>query len=103
MLVALSIGLLWSSADSLAQDATPAADAPAPGEGVSFTPIGVAVGVTVPNPAILLAVRVQIDAGATAPLVAGNDSSGLCMVEAGECTVQIDAAWSVTCWASAGG
>jgi uncharacterized cupin superfamily protein len=52
---------------------------------------------------MLLAVRVQMEAGATAPLVAGNASSGLFMVEAGEFTVQIDAAWSVTRSASAGG
>jgi uncharacterized cupin superfamily protein len=102
-LVALSIALLGVSAHSLAQDATPSAEAPVPGEGVSFTPIGAADGVIVPSPAMLLAVRVQMEAGATAPLVAGNASSGLFMVEAGEFTVQIDAAWSVTRSASAGG
>jgi uncharacterized cupin superfamily protein len=102
-LVALTSGLLGASAQSLAQDATPAAETPMPGEGVSFAPIGAADGVTVPNPAMLLAVRVQMDAGATAPLVAGNASSGLLMVEAGEFTVQIDADWSVTRSASAGG
>ena len=103
LLVALFAGLLGSSPYGQAQDATPAADSPAPGEGVSFTPIGAADGVTVPNPAMLLAVRVQMDGGATAPLVAGKASSGLFMVEAGEFTVQIDAAWSVTRSASAGG
>lgn len=103
LLVALTIGLVGVSPHALAQDATPAAEAPAPGEGVSFTPIGAADGVSVPNPAMLLAVRVQMDAGATAPLVAGNASSGLFMVEAGEFTVQIDAPGSVTRSASAGG
>lgn len=103
LLVPLTIGLVGVSTHALAQDATPAAEAPAPGEGIRFTPIGMADGVTVPNPAMLLAVRVQMDAGATAPLVAGNAASGLFMVEAGEFTVQIDAAWSVTRSASAGG
>ncbi len=102
-LVALTIGLLGTSAHSPAQDATPAAEAPAPGDGFSFTPIGAADGVTVPSPALLPAVRGQMDAGATAPLVAGNASSGLFMVEAGEFRVQIDAAWRVTRSASAGG
>lgn len=103
LLIALAIGFVGVSGHSEAQEATPAAESPAPGEGVSFTPIGAADGVTVPSPAMLLAIRVQMDAGAMAPLMAGNASSGLFMVEAGEFTVQIDAPWSVTRSASAGG
>lgn len=66
-------------------------------------PIGVADGVKVPNPAMLLAIRVQMEAGSTAPLVSGDASSGLFMVEAGAFTVQIDAPWSLARSANAGG
>jgi quercetin dioxygenase-like cupin family protein len=103
LLVALTVGTISIHGHVEAQDATPATEASAPGDGVRFMPIGGADGVTVPNPAMLLAVRVQMEPGATAPLVAGNASSGLFMVEAGAFTVQIDAPWSLTRSASAGG
>jgi uncharacterized cupin superfamily protein len=99
----LTAWTIWASIHAQAQDATPATEAPVLGEGVSFMPIGGADGVTVPNPAMFLAVRVQIEPGAAAPLVAGNASSGLFMVEAGTFVVQVDAPWSLTRSASAGG
>lgn len=52
---------------------------------------------------MLLAVRVPIGASAVTPLAPGNAFSGLCTMEAGEITVQIDAGWSVTRSASAEG
>jgi uncharacterized cupin superfamily protein len=103
LLAALTIGAIGATVHASAQDATPPSEATAPGDGVSFMPIGGADGVTVPSPAMFLAVRVQMEAGATAPLVAGNASSGLFMVEAGTFMVQIDAPWNVTRSASAGG
>lgn len=103
LLAALSICAVSATPHTSAQDATPPAEATAPGEGVSFMAIGGVDGVTVPNPAMLLAIRVQMDPGATAPLVSGNPSAGLFMVEAGVFTVQIDGTWNVTRSASAGG
>ncbi len=103
ILIALAIGMIVANVHVLAQDAAPDTEATAPGDGVRFTPVGGADGVTVPNPAMLLAVRVQIEPGAAAPLVAGNAASGLFMVEAGAFTAQIDAPWSLTRSASAGG
>ena len=99
----LTIGAVGATLHTSAQDATPPSEATAPGEGVSFMPIGGVDGVTVPNPGMLLAIRVQMEPGATAPLVAGNPSTGLFMVEAGVFTVQIDGSWNVTRSASAGG
>ena len=103
LLAALTIGAVSTNVHVLAQDATPATEVAIPGDGVSFMPIGGADGVMVPSPAMLLAVRVQMEPDATAPLVAGNASSGLFMVEAGAFMVQIDAPWSLTRSASAGG
>jgi uncharacterized cupin superfamily protein len=103
LLAALALGSASATVHTAAQEATPGSEATMSGEGVSFMPIGGADGVAVPNPAMLLAARVQMEPGTTAPLVAGNASSGLFMVEAGTFTVQIDAPWSVTRSASAGG
>jgi quercetin dioxygenase-like cupin family protein len=92
--VVLSLGAFTIPGAS-AQDSTPAAGPPAE-EGVTFTPVGFAEGVTLPSPADLIAVRISIEPGAVSSLGADDPTSGLLIVESGTITVRVDAAWTVS-------
>ena len=94
IIVVLSLGAV-SIPGARAQDSTPAAGPPAE-EGVTFTPIGFAEGVTLPSPADLIAVRISIEPGAVSSLGADDPTSGLLIVESGTITVRVDAAWTVS-------
>jgi len=94
IIVGLSLGAV-STLGTRAQDSTPAAGPPQE-EGVTYTPVGFAEGVTLPNPADLIALRISIEPGAVSSLAADDPTSGLLIVESGTFTVRVEAAWTVS-------
>jgi len=80
---------------AVAQDATPAA-----GDeelaGVTFEPVAISAGVTLPSPADLVLVRISIEPGASLPSDAGDPSLAVVLVEEGELTVELDAPIQIT-------
>jgi quercetin dioxygenase-like cupin family protein len=78
----------------VAQEATPSSDMQEP-EGVTFEPLAIASGVTLPSPADLIAVRVTIDPGAILPGEASDPTSNMLIVESGILTIRIDAPWAI--------
>ena len=79
----------------VAQEATPSADMQDP-EGVTFEPLALTSGVTLPSPADLIAVRLTVDPGALLPSEASDPTGGMLIVESGTLTIRLDAAWSVS-------
>src|SRR5215207_10403284 len=79
----------------VAQEATPSSDMQEP-EGVTFEPLGITSGVTLPSRADLIAVRVTIDPGAVLPSEASDPTGGMLIVESGILTIRIDAPWVVS-------
>jgi quercetin dioxygenase-like cupin family protein len=79
----------------VAQEATPSSDMDEP-EGVTFEPIAITSGVTLPSPADLIAVRFTVDPGARLPSDANDPTSGMLIVESGTLTIRVDAPWSVS-------
>ena len=79
----------------VAQEATPSSDMQEP-EGVTFEPLGITSGVTLPSPADLIAVRLTIDPGAVLPSEASDPTGGILIVESGILTIRIDAPWVVS-------
>jgi quercetin dioxygenase-like cupin family protein len=80
---------------AIAQEASPAAGEMEP-EGVTFEPIAIASGLTMPSPLDLIAVRFSIDPGAVLPLDASDPTGGMLIVESGTFTVQLDTSWAVS-------
>jgi quercetin dioxygenase-like cupin family protein len=80
---------------AIAQEATPAAEGMEP-EGVTFEPLAITSGLTLPSPADMIALRFSIDPGAVLPLEASDPSSGMLIVESGTFTVRVDAPWAVS-------
>ena len=78
----------------VAQEATPSAAMQEP-EGVTFEPLAIASGLTLPTPADLIAVRVTIAPGAVLPGEAGDPTSNLLIVESGIVTIRINAPWAI--------
>lgn len=79
-----------------AQDASPTGGPP-PEEGVTFTPLGFAVGITLPTPADLLAVRIDLEPGAVTTFNPNDPTSSLLVMESGEITIRVDElAWSIS-------
>jgi quercetin dioxygenase-like cupin family protein len=94
--VFLGLLLALGSGAVRAQEATPGAGPPAQ-EGVTFTPLGVAPGVTLPSPADLIVVRIAIDPGAVSPFDANDPTGGMLVVESGTFTVRVqEMAWTIT-------
>jgi quercetin dioxygenase-like cupin family protein len=65
-------------------------------EGVTFEPIAITSGVTLPSPADLIAVRFTVNPGARLPSDASDPTSGMLIVESGTLTIRVDAPWSVS-------
>jgi hypothetical protein len=80
---------------AIAQDATPSSGMQVP-EGVTFEPLGITSGVTLPSRADLIAVRLTIDPGAVLPSEASDPTGGMLIVESGILTIRIDAPWVVS-------
>lgn len=79
-----------------AQEATPASG-PEEGLGVTFEPLGLVPGVSLPSSADLVVVRVTIDPGASSPFDDSDPSGGVLIVESGAFTVRVDEqAWTVS-------
>jgi len=74
----------------VAQEATPSSDMGEP-EGVTFEPIAITSGVTLPSPADLIAVRFTVDPGARLPSDASDPTSSMLIVESGTLTIRVDA------------
>jgi quercetin dioxygenase-like cupin family protein len=80
---------------AIAQDATPSSDMQQP-EGVTFEPIAVTSGLTLPSPADMIAARFSVEPGAALPLEASDPSGGMLIVESGTFTVRLDTAWAIS-------
>jgi len=93
--VLLGMLALHAQPAAVAQEATPAAGAMEP-EGVTFEPIAIASGLTLPSPADMIAVRFSIEPGAGFPVEASDPTSGMLIVESGAFTIRIDAPWAVS-------
>lgn len=91
----LGIVALQAQPVVVAQEATPSSDMQDP-EGVTFEPLALTSGVTLPSPADLIAVRLTIDPGALLPSDASDPSGGMVIVESGTLTIRLDAAWSIS-------
>ena len=78
---------------AIAQEATPAAEELA---GVTFEPLGFAMGVDLASPADMLVVRFSLEPGAGFPLEASDPTGGMVVVESGAFTVRVEEmAWTV--------
>jgi hypothetical protein len=71
----LGIVALQAQPVVVAQEATPSADMQDP-EGVTFEPLALTSGVTLPSPADLIAVRLTVDPGALLPSEASDPTGG---------------------------
>ena len=78
-----------------AQEGTPASEEFAI-EGVTFEPLAVSAGVTLPSPSDLVLVRIGLEPGAALPSDPDDPSLAMVLVEAGELTVDLDAPFTVT-------
>jgi quercetin dioxygenase-like cupin family protein len=94
-LVVLGFVALPAQPATLAQDATPSADAMMM-EGITFEPVSLALGMEVPNPVDFFIARITIDPGVVLPSDENDPSVGVLVVESGTFTVQIDGPVTVT-------
>jgi quercetin dioxygenase-like cupin family protein len=65
-------------------------------EGVTFEPIAITSGVTMPSPADMIAARFTVDPGAMLPLEASDPTGAMLIVESGTLTIRLDTAWAVS-------
>lgn len=91
----LGIMALQAQPVAIAQEATPSSDMEEP-EGVTFEPLAITSGVTLPSPVDLIAVRLTIDPGASLPSDASDPTGGMLIVESGTLTIRLDAAWAIS-------
>jgi quercetin dioxygenase-like cupin family protein len=91
----LGIVALQAQPVVVAQEATPSSDMQNP-EGVTFEPLALSSGVTLPSPADLIAVRLTVEPGALLPSEASDPSGGMVIVESGTLTIRLDTAWSIS-------
>jgi len=99
MVVDMLLGMLALHAQpvAIAQEASPAAqEGMMEPEGVTFEPIAIASGLTLPSPADMIAARFTIDPGAGFPLEASDPSGGMLIVESGTFTVRVDTPWAIS-------
>jgi quercetin dioxygenase-like cupin family protein len=94
--VLLGMLALHAQPVAIAQEATPAGEGMMEPAGVTFEPIAIASGLTLPSPADMIAVRFRIEPGAVLPLDASDPTAGMLIVESGTLTVRIDADWAVS-------
>src|SRR5215216_3844264 len=80
---------------AIAQEATPSSDMQEP-EGVTFEPLAITSGLTLPSPADMIAARFTVEPGARFPLEASDPSGGMLIVESGTFTIRLDTAWAVS-------
>jgi quercetin dioxygenase-like cupin family protein len=79
-----------------AQDATPKAGMMAP-EGVTFTPLGVVPGVTLPSPVDLTVARATFAPGAGFPFDPSDPEGALVITESGSLTVHVEeVGWTIS-------
>jgi hypothetical protein len=90
VVMVLGLGALtWAGTVIHAQDATPAAGQMAPAGttgGVTFAAVAFAHGVTLPNPADVVMIRLGLDPGASVPINETEPTAGLLLVESGTLT-----------------
>lgn len=75
---------------AVAQEATPTM------EEEGFAPVSFALGVELPSPADIFVSRISLEPGQGFPLQESDPSAGMCLVESGTVTIQVDAPVSVT-------
>ena len=90
----LGMRALHAQPVAMAQDATPSSDMQEP-EGVTFEPIALAPGVTLPSPADIIATRFHIEPGASLPLEASDPTGAMLIVESGALTIRLDTPWAI--------
>ncbi len=91
----LGLGALGAQSVALAQEATPAGEEMA--EGLAFTLLGLAPGVTLPSAADLQVARVEFAPGAGFPFAASDPNGVLAIVESGSLTVRVEEqAWTIS-------
>ena len=95
--VVMLLGMLALRAQPvvIAQDATPSSEMQEP-EGVTFEPIAITSGLTLPSPADMIAARFSVDPGAALPLEASDPTGGMLIVESGSFTVRLDTSWAIS-------
>ena len=91
----LGVLALHTQPVAVAQDATPSSDMQEP-EGVTFEPIAITSGLTLPSPADMIAARFSVEPGAMFPLEASDPSGGMLIVESGTFTIRLDTAWAIS-------
>lgn len=95
-LVLMGFSALLSPRPATAQDATPAGPPPEM-PGVTFRPLGFALGVALPATGDLILVDLELEPGSVSPFDASDPTGGLVHVESGEFTVRVEGvAWPVT-------
>jgi quercetin dioxygenase-like cupin family protein len=92
----LGVLALHAQPVAVAQEASPAAGEMMEPEGVTFEPLAITSGLTLPSPADMIAARFTVDPGAQFPLEASDPSGGMLIVQSGTCTVRLDTAWAVS-------
>jgi quercetin dioxygenase-like cupin family protein len=95
VIVLLGIAALAVQPVVVAQDATPSSDMQEP-EGITFEPLAITSGVTLPSPADLITVRLTIDPGAVLPSEASDPTGGMLIVESGTLTLRLDTPLAVS-------
>ena len=96
-LVLISIAALVNPQLVIAQDSTPAASPSPEEEGVTFTALGFAPGVSLPAQGDLILVDLTLEPGAVSTFLETDPTGGMLYVEAGEFTVvNQTTTWSVT-------
>jgi hypothetical protein len=100
VVMVLGLGALtWAGTVTHAQDATPAAGQMAPAGttgGVTFAAVAFAHGVTLPNPADVVMIRLGLDPGASVPINETEPTAGLLLVESGTLTFRSSEPQTVT-------
>jgi quercetin dioxygenase-like cupin family protein len=92
----LGVVALQAQPVAVAQEATPSSDMEMEPEGVTFEPLAITSGVTLPSPADLIAVRLTIDPGARLPSDANDPTGGMFIVESGTFTIRADAPLAIS-------
>jgi quercetin dioxygenase-like cupin family protein len=96
-LVLVSLAALVIPHPVMAQDATPASGPPPEEEGVTFTPLGFAPGVSLPAQGDLILVDLELEPGAVSTFQESDPTGGMLYVESGEFTaVNETTSWTVT-------
>ncbi len=90
------MGASQPAARVTAQDGTPSAEGEFGLEGVSFEPLALAPGVTLPSQADLVLVRLGLEPGAVLPADPEDPALAMVLVESGELTLVLDGPVTIT-------